>query len=517
MLICLFSILFYCLIIAPKTSVARVNWQQYVHSETHDKASTDNALPYPNVYLAPVQDNQWCEDHYGPPYLRFLADHHIPYCESGSKSTLECFRTNKNDPLCVARGVSYNPNPRNDIKKFSMHCKARNFTLERAEHSEKAKELADIKDISEFETYFYDTGVKEQLKTWELGQGADTGCTAKQNDNMYTLLVRREGNDNIWNKLLELWQALVTVDALQMALLGPGKAYLPSSEIPHVQVVFEDDVNSPWDDLLWGMITGSKPLRLSSLKSPMCLGTVILPLAGSSSPFWDSHWESRNCKNNFMLDPFLSRIFAHLGIGDRHRLREETVVTIIDGKKKRRIMGLQQYLPRLQARHPNATIRVVDLADMSLRKQILMIQETDVLVGAIGAGLTHSMFLPKESTLAEIFPVNFEYHGFRNLAKMRGLNYFSVHAVEQEEWERSRADEHQKGLKGTKMRHEDETVQEAVRTVMEEKAGKRKRKRWNWQNVDFYLKEDAFERLLDAAIMSQYQRGLKSIDVLGQE
>jgi protein O-GlcNAc transferase len=333
------------------------------------------------------------------------------------------------------------------------------------------------------------------------------GCTSRENDNTYTLLVRREGNDNIWHKLMELWQSVVTLDALQMAVKSSNKAWLPSAELPNVQVVFEDNRKDVWDDALWGMVTGSEPLHLQEITDSRCLGNVILPLAGSSSPFWASHWGARDCSTNFMLDPFLARVYEHMGIERRQRLTEETTVTIIDRQKTRRIMDLQKYLPSVQARYPNITIRAVDFASISLREQIVLMRETDVLVGVIGAGMTHSMFLPKESAVAEIFPPKFKYHGFRNMAKMRGLSYFSIHADKKENYVEPETKDPLQPDGTSPASTPEKKVDER-----EERFGKR----YDWQSNQIYLTEEAFVALLDAAITSQFQRGLRSTDVLGQ-
>ena len=70
---------------------------------------------------------------------------------------------------------------------------------------------------------------------------------------------------------------------------------------------------------------------------------------------------------------------------------------------------------------------MVDLAHLSFAEQIEVMSRTDVLAAVHGAGLTHAMFLPPEASVVELLPPGFGHKGFRNLAKLRGLRYFSVH------------------------------------------------------------------------------------------
>jgi protein O-GlcNAc transferase len=55
------------------------------------------------------------------------------------------------------------------------------------------------------------------------------------------------------------------------------------------------------------------------------------------------------------------------------------------------------------------------------------VQDTDVLVGVHGAGLTHILFLSTAAVVVEILPANVNYEGFRNLARLQGVRYLRRH------------------------------------------------------------------------------------------
>ena len=95
-------------------------------------------------------------------------------------------------------------------------------------------------------------------------------------------------------------------------------------------------------------------------------------------------------------------------------------------------------------------------------------QETSVLVGLTGAGLTNIFWLPEESSLAEIQAPGKIYAGFRNLAKMRRLHYFTAHS-----------EDRGGDLSG-----------------------------WDWQTGEWVdMKNEVFQALIDAAINGQLAKG----------
>lgn len=77
---------------------------------------------------------------------------------------------------------------------------------------------------------------------------------------------------------------------------------------------------------------------------------------------------------------------------------------------------------------PHLSIRVVDFGKMTIKEQIQMACQSDVLIGVHGAGFTHSMFLERGAAVVELVPREFNHKGFRNLAQAMDLTYFRTHA-----------------------------------------------------------------------------------------
>jgi hypothetical protein len=338
-------------------------------------------------------------------------------------------------------------------------------------------------------SYFYWNGAREETDTWKINPGPRFGdCSAEsgvEEKPDWIMLVKREENGNVWHKLMEIWQVTITLDVLKMAS-DPvtGIPYLTPEEANNMTIVWEDDRTEYLDDV-WRIVNGKTPIRKSAML-PGCYGNVVLPLPGSSSPFWlllVEHLYHPVCESRFLLNTFLRRIYSHFSITPRFKLTGKPVITIIDRQQTRKIYNINGMTENLRKKYPDHTIHLVDFATLSLREQIVLVQSTDVLIGHHGAGMTHVMFLPEESAVVEILPPTFSMLGFRQIGKMRGLQYFTEHSVWVGDWERERQSQSEFG-----------------ENPMNEDG---------WQLEEWaYVREKDFEALVDAALRSQYNRAL---------
>lgn len=516
---------------------------------------------YPTSY--PADPDARCEANHGLPYLQHIAQNHIPYCDlKESRGGFECFQTIHEDLICVASGVQYTSSPTPTIstapevltdppvdevepssephRPFSMHCKMRNLTQEVLDDPAKGQEggeLYGFRDREKMKEYMYDTGIPVQFQSWKDGDGKT--CNSAMNDGTFTLLTRREQTGNIWHRLLEMWQVKLSLDALSMS------GFIKGFEREKVQVVFQDDKKGPWDELLWPMVTGKKPLYMNQLEDA-CLGTVILPLVGATSPFWWGVWENLPCRESFVFDPFIKSALKHMGLDTPPRLTEDTTVTIVNRtgtSNTRQLWNVDAHAEALRHSFPGVTVQVSDFAAIELREQIKIIRDTDVLIGAMGAGLTHLFFLNEESTIAEVMAPDANYGGFRNLAKIRKMPYFIIHGVPEEEFKTT---EEWKAVGGvgleavpklevaeslvpTQTSTVDEVPTEMSEAIVDPKEAakneevhertSRRRKTQSlserhWQNDEYlYLSEKQFIALAAAAINAQGNRGTRIKDV----
>lgn len=231
--------------------------------------------------------------------------------------------------------------------------------------------------------------------------------------------------------------------------------------------------NDPFFDL-WGLLTGRPTIRIHQVRDNInyvsCPQNILLPLPGGSNPLWYSDWHPQNCRHSALLDVFSKRLRDFFHIPDFHEDNSQLKLTIIDRKATRKLHNLNAYMTKLRIAYPKVTINAVDLAASSFADQLEVIRNTDILVGVHGAGLIHSLFLPPHSAVVEIFPADVSYPVYRNLAKLRGLQYYSDHALVAA-------------------------------------AGQ------DWPSLDIEIDEYAFVALVDVAMKSMKNRGTLSEDV----
>jgi hypothetical protein len=349
----------------------------------------------------------------------------------------------------------------------------------------KEEDLKHVPPISKFPVYMYDTGPKRLIDNFlkigpDLADGlkeADSICQHKGASSGYKILIKREGAVNPWHTLLEIFSLYLTLDALYITPTtddGAG-SFFNSSSVANSQVVIVDNIeDGPFFDL-WGLLTGRPTIRLNQLRDDIdsitCPQNILLPLPGGSNPLWYSDWHPQNCHDSALLDVFSKRLRDFFHIPSFHEDNRQLRMTIIDRKATRQLHNLSTHLTNLRATYPNINITAVDLAAYAFADQLEIIRNTDILVGIHGAGLVHSLFLPPRSAVVEIFPADVSYPVYRNLAKLRGHQYFSDHAV------------------------------------AAEAAGQ------DWHGLDVEIGEEAFMALADAAVKSMLNRGTLSEDV----
>jgi protein O-GlcNAc transferase len=232
---------------------------------------------------------------------------------------------------------------------------------------------------------------------------------------------------------------------------------------------------APWITSLFA----NKPiLRLSNLTETTAIGNIIVPLAGGSNPIWQGDWEVQSCGVSELLRTFVPRVLSFYRV-ELLPSDETITVTFIDHHEGRRLVN-QTRLLALAAAIQHVRVRSVDFTPLSFRAQIEAVRGADVLVGVHGAGLTHALWLPPGAgAMAEILPHGLVQKGFRNLAQLLGLGYFSLHAAEEEvPWK-------------------------GGRTV----------KRDKWHTHDVLVEEDRWMTLLRAAVADVYNKRDRNFDV----
>ncbi|TQV95614.1 DUF563 domain-containing protein [Cordyceps javanica] len=377
----------------------------------------------PTDYAAPTSESIWCQERFGLRFLENMRNFTGSYCSHEAESSLDCFwsETAKGrlDTTCFARRAVFDP----ERKSFHIDC-----PLRAAEDN--AHGLPRIPQ--DMHAYWYDTGPLQILnKSLLLDGGA--AAAARPRAERTTILVKREGTNNMWHSLMEIMSLSWSLDTLQMSSTETGAAYLSPSQRNSTQIVLVDDFDlGPYIEL-WRLFAQMPIRRLSELDAEEPPSDIVVPLVGGSNPLWQGDWVELSCTEASLVSTFVRRVLDLYKITDDPPASTggsdtDIVVTFVARKGARELLDQDAHMEALRAAVPHMKLSVVDFASMPLHQQVQVARHTDVLLGVHGAGLTHSMFMRPGAVLVEVLPADFAHKGFRNLAQMLGHRYFRTHA-----------------------------------------------------------------------------------------
>lgn len=453
-------------------------------------------------YSLSLAQRPYCNARFSVEYLEDIRRHEASYCGPSSRSSMTCFHSHSRvnddnnehqvDSLCVGQGVSMDP----ALGKFSLHCAVRELTAD-----EREKGLVPLFNLR---PYWYETGPPKVFEAavdfhndahklehegsapqLDDPKSVGGGDVAEYDAPSAFLLLKREGDGNVWHCLLEIMSTYMTFDVLGMSRdpLRDNKPYFNSSEeAANTQVVILDDwSNGPFFDL-WTLFARRPPIRLKELAAnPAAMKAVkdakiIVPLTGSSNPLWQRS-EVRGCTHAPTVSVFSQRVRDHFKVQDPAPQRKEDRIrlTFVD-RRSRRLHNQTELFQELARRHPHVEVKLIDFEGMPFPEQIRVARETEILAGVHGAGLTHTMFMREAAgAVVEIQHEEVNVETFRVLAHQRYLSYFRAHG---------------KALPNPKNPDE---------------------KDWHWKDVE--LEPERFFALMDAAIKSIHSIHPWNLDV----
>lgn len=465
------SVLLICLLyLLPPIAWIGSDQRQYDHgtkphendTNNHAPAGTDIALPLPTVYSPELSDSKaagLCGERYGTDYLRAFSKKATNYCDANSTADLTCFShkasDDRTDSFCIGGPAIIDPAQRS----IKLDCVVRDWNGDDA--------TKDVPQLHRFPAYWYNTGPRAIFRQY-IKLGREPGPTVEPKTEMkgFSFLVQREDNNqNLWHTMMEIMSLTMSLDVLRTTVdPSTGKAFFADKNLEMSQVVFLDSlVDGPFYDL-WRISAKMPSLRLNEVASQnLASNVIVVPLPGGSNPLWQGDWADIDCGDSELLKTFSHRVLDFYGVSVRPPKSEKPLtLTVIDRKQKRRLLDQETYFAALQAKCPDIKMQVVDYTPLPFSEQVNVSHSTDILVGVHGAGLTHGMFLPPNSTIVEILPPNLKHKGFENMSKFLGHRHFSRHGSEHDSPENN----------------------------------------GDWQHDDVFLEKDRFLELMEEAIAS---------------
>lgn len=240
----------------------------------------------------------------------------------------------------------------------------------------------------------------------------------------FTLAVTREDYCNLHNFLRQMYNAF-----LMMMIF--------KKQPQDMSVLFLDAHPSGVLDQPWRDIFGAET-RAGTLSRPVLYKNLIWGLKESDGGLTDF-----NSKYLAYSEEFRSYFLNKNSINDSRTIDcNQITITLILRRDKvfhprneegiigRKIFNEAEIIGDLMKTFPNACVQGVLLDSLPFQNQLQVVSTTDILVGMHGAGMSHSLFLPKHAAILELFPKDFKtarpwYLCYEKIAEWRGLKYDS--------------------------------------------------------------------------------------------
>ncbi|KAK4979382.1 hypothetical protein LTR42_001885 [Elasticomyces elasticus] len=367
-----------------------------------------------------------CTKRHGIDYIRGFRNSATEYCDANSTASLMCFSYKahdlRTDSFCAGTPATYRPS----TNRFLLDCRLREANED--DRHNIAHPLAN------FPPYWSNTGPIAVLRQHvDLDLPDDSGPMRDHLEDRTLFMIQREHSiDNLWHTLMQVMSLSLSLDVLRSTLKpGTSEAMFTTRDMKRSQVVILDAYeDGPFYDL-WTMYTDLPPVRLSDIAHTV-VGKMVIPLPGGSNPIWEGDWVDLPCNQSVLLKMFSQRVLDFYKVRTDSTKHTSLTLTMIDRKTTRILSNQDSLFSALQARFPDVTMRLVDFSQLPFREQLQVAHSSDILVGVHGAGLTHAMFLKPSSSIVEILPPTLAYKGFKNMARLCGLSYFSRHGPEHE-------------------------------------------------------------------------------------
>lgn len=196
-----------------------------------------------------------------------------------------------------------------------------------------------------------------------------------------------------------------------------------------INVLWVDGHPQSQIDVFWTQIFGNVT-RIGHISQPTQFQTLIWGLSVYNSPLLGPAKPP-------LLEEFRKFVLLKTGILNEKKLECSNISILViwrrdyaahprnpSGKVQRKISNEHELLGTISNLFPGHNVKGVQLDLLSVEEQVRMASSTDVLIGMHGAGLSHTLFLPKHAALIELFPADHSMVShFQYIANWRKLVY----------------------------------------------------------------------------------------------
>lgn len=267
-----------------------------------------------------------------------------------------------------------------------------------------------------------------QMQSFEADRPDPSSSTYTVVSHPTYLLARDEDCENTFHSTADFMNMLLVARALNI-------------DVQQQQVVlFDNHPDGPYTDLIKTAYSPKHPLlRVSEFGNKVVLfkhlifhlespAGLIFPRVANPDPL--------RCQSTSFFQYYRKFILSAFNIYDvqpppiptitlslRHRSKEKNVGRVLANENEVISMLQQGNL---------VNVNVIDSSKIPFREQLIIIRNTNILVGVHGAGLMLIMFAAEEAVLVEIHPSYRQDRHFRHASRMTGKIYMPVRSMTRE-------------------------------------------------------------------------------------
>ncbi len=238
----------------------------------------------------------------------------------------------------------------------------------------------------------------------------------------FTLAVNRRVHYNFYHNIQELYSVFLMMEFFEIPQAKTNILFVEKNQSSLLNKIWTEFFNWTTDinSLAKKVRFDNLVLSLSNHDNPMNLfNAQTLPLSEEFRNFVLSTYQipadyPLNCKAIHIV--FLWR---------KHTVSYSQNPKTLKKSLTRKIYNTEEILKFLRARRPEFNVTTIQIEQLSFKEQLGLVSETDILIGMLGAGLTHALFLPPHAGVIELRPSYWTQTDlyFQAIAKWRGLHY----------------------------------------------------------------------------------------------
>ena len=260
------------------------------------------------------------------------------------------------------------------------------------------------------------------LKT-ESNNSKAENQSVPRTETMYTIGVRRQDYANLHNWVRDVFNVFIVMLHFKL-------------QTSQVSILFLDGHPFTYLDHAWENIY-SKPIRIGHLTEPVNYEKFIWGIQENMGPITEP-----SAQNTVpYLEEFRSFVLSQFNLSSEHKLQcSKPKITLIlrrnavyhprnvEGKVGRKIFNEPEIVDALMKKVPKAHIETILMESVPMVTQLKISSNTDIWIGMHGAGMSHTIFLPKHAGVLELFAKDFKsgrpwFKCFHDITNWRNMSY----------------------------------------------------------------------------------------------